>query len=46
MNDRAQQLEELLAETIARIRLPDEDVRAAATRAFDAKTKPRGRARA
>jgi len=42
MNDRTQQIEELLAETIARIRLPDEDVRAAATRAFDAKTKPRG----
>lgn len=33
---------QLLADTIARIRPADEDVRAAAVRAFDAKTKPRG----
>lgn len=35
-------LEELLADTIARIQPPDEQIRAAAAGALDAKTKPRG----
>lgn len=42
MDVRTRALDELLAITIARIHPPDESVRAAAARAFDAKTKPRG----
>ena len=42
MDDRTRILEELLADTIARIHPPDEQIRAATAGAFDAKTKPRG----
>jgi nicotinate-nucleotide--dimethylbenzimidazole phosphoribosyltransferase len=42
VDDRTRALEECLADTIARIHPPDEGVRAAAARALDAKTKPRG----
>jgi nicotinate-nucleotide--dimethylbenzimidazole phosphoribosyltransferase len=42
MDARTRALEELLADTIARIHPPDEQIRTAAARALDAKTKPRG----
>lgn len=42
MDARTQRLDELLSGTVARICPPDDSVRAAAARALDAKTKPRG----
>jgi nicotinate-nucleotide--dimethylbenzimidazole phosphoribosyltransferase len=42
VDDRTLVLEALLADTIARIHPPDEQIRTAASRALDAKTKPRG----
>ena len=42
MDVRPRAFDDVLAVTIARIQPPDEQVRASAVRAFDAKTKPRG----